>query len=293
MNDVLWPFTTIGCVLLALGLAIAITVVAGRRDARTEGTVGLTIGIFKLDAPARIVLALFLVLLGFASIVFSFFHTEIESRFEAEGKAGQSELPRWDGRPTVPTFPSATSSPQPAPTPETSSPSTPPPAPPITPTRSHLSPVGPQDFVTTTVRTAGGEAAVYVGKRAAIMDTLRGLVTFNVDPGPARDEPDMCVETAVSSGYSGSNVTLVAGDLGVGWPAAEAAPSPRPEGSAGSVHQQMVGLPSGATVGSWPMSIHLEENGTSRTLGTVTISHERADDGSVRWGINGEGTACT
>lgn len=53
--------------------------------------------------------------------------------------------------------------------------------------------------MTTTVRTDDGEAAVYVGKRAAIMDSLRGVVTFNVDPGIARDQPDICVETAVSS----------------------------------------------------------------------------------------------
>lgn len=55
----------------------------------------------------------------------------------------------------------------------------------------------------------------------------------------------------------------------------------------------MIGLPSNATAKPWQMSIHLEENGASRTLGTVTISHERAGNGPERWGIDGEATACT
>ncbi|MEU0792428.1 hypothetical protein ABZ342_20355 [Amycolatopsis sp. NPDC005961] len=288
MRDVLWPFTIIGGVVMALGLVIAIAAVADRRDASTEGKVGITFGIFKFDGPARIVLALLLVVLGFAGIVFSFFHTKIEDYVDAKGKPGQSEQPRWIDPATTPASPLATTSTPPT-QPRPSS-STPPPAPPGTTTPTSIGPPAPRDFVTTTVRTDGGEAEVFVGKRAAIMDHLRDSVTFSVDPG---DAPDICVETVVSSGHSGSNVTLVAGDLGVGWPAAEAVPSPQPQGSAGFVHQQMVGLPGSATAGVWQMSIHLDENGASRTLGTVTISHDRASNGSEHWGIDGEAANCT
>jgi hypothetical protein len=289
VSNAWWLLVVIGGILIALGLAITITVVASHQDADREGIFGITLGIFKLSTPTRSALALILVILGLGSTLFFFEHTKIEHYFDSQTGLSQGELSPRTYQPLSPPPSTASSSTPPASPPSSTDPPPPPPVTPPTATR----PPAPRAFVSTTVQTREGAVSVYVGKRGAIMNRLKGLVTFNVnDPSLKPDQTDMCVETAISQGYKGSSVTLTVTGLGIGWHPGEVTPSPEPEIPAGFVHQQMVQLPSDATDKPWPISIVLDDNGKSQTFGPVNVTHGQTGDGAERWGIDGEAAEC-
>lgn len=129
-------------------------------------------------------------------------------------------------------------------------------------------------------------AYFYFGQLNAIVNTLRGKVSFNLPADLLTSEPKACVGTVVFFNVPSGTGTVSASGLGTGWGGAEGLPNKAVVQH--SLHQQLVTPPTSATPGQrWQGSAKLHTNQTDADSGDYTLVLQNKAVSTWRWLIDG------